>query len=149
MGFGKAPISIIAVSLCLIWGFAGWASNQILQPVLRYPAVFAWISIGVALVSALVLTRLLSVGLSKMMPVTESYATKPEELVGRPAETLYPVTNSFGRARVRDAHGNLQDVSCYVEADKPGFAAGEQVILLYYDSGRKAYLVGPDELPGI
>jgi hypothetical protein len=40
LGIGRAPLSIVLTTFCLVWGFVGYASNQVLDDLLA-PAAFA------------------------------------------------------------------------------------------------------------
>src|SRR5215212_7311883 len=31
LGFGRVPLSIVVLTFCFLWGFAGWATNTILK----------------------------------------------------------------------------------------------------------------------
>lgn len=146
LGVGKVPLSFILMSFCFLWGFAGWASNEILQPVLRTPVLFVWISIAVALVASLSLTRLLVRGLVRITPATESYDVGPLELVGRVAKVIYPVTPRSGTARLRDDFGNLLDLACRVAPGEPEVPAGKSVVLLSYDPEKGIFHVQADPL---
>ncbi len=146
LGVGKVPLSFILMSFCFLWGFAGWAANEILHPVLRSPVLFVWISIAVALAVSLSLTRLLVKGLVRITPATESYDVGPLELVGRVAQVIYPVTLRSGTARLRDDFGNLRDLACRVSPGEPDIPAGRSVVLLSYDPESGTYRVQADPL---
>lgn len=146
LGVGRVPLSMILMSFCFLWGFAGWSMNLVLEPVFREPAFFVWISIGAAMLISLLLTRLLVRGLSYISPTTESYDTSPRDLLGRVASSVYPVTESSGSARLRDSYGNLQEVAVRVEQDAQPLPAGSSLILWRYDPLKRAFIVRRDPL---
>lgn len=146
LGLGRVPLSIIVMCFCFIWGFSGWASNQVFSSLLRVPGLFIWPSLGVALASSVLLTRYLALGLSKIMPATETYAVSKRQLVGRLAEVRYTVTETFGRAQLRDDTGVLQEVSCRVKPGEAEIPPGSRVVLLSYDEREKVFFVRRDPL---
>jgi len=134
------------MSFCFLWGFSGWASNQLLKDVLRFPAIFFLPSLGIALVTSVIGTRWLARGISRIMPSTETYATSAQDLVGLTGEALFPINSTFGRARLYDRFRNLQDVSCRITPGEETIPSGSRIVLLRYDTVEKAYIVRPDPL---
>lgn len=145
-GIGRVPISIIVMSFCLIWGFTGWASNLLLQDVLKTPLIYVWISLGVALFASVTLTGLFSRLYARFLPTTETYAVPREALIGRVADVIYAVNLQGGTARLRDQYGNLRDVPCRVDNSQTSITAGQKVILMRFDSALGAFIVKPDPL---
>jgi hypothetical protein len=146
LGLGTVPLSIIVMSLCFIWGFTGWASNQLFEPLLHMPSLFIWPSLAVAGLSTGFLTNRLARGLARIMPATETYATTKRELVGKRAETRFAITEQFGRAQLHDNFGNLLEVSCRVRPGEPPIPIGSRVVLMEYDAENQAFFVRPDPL---
>lgn len=144
LGVGRVPLSLLLTSFALLSGFTGWASNQILQPLLVSPALFVGPSIGVALASSFFLTRAFALLMSRVMPAAESYATSKRSLLGREGTAISEISQSFGRVRVRDEHGNLQDVSCRADANTPLIPDGATVTLMSFDDERECYIVSSD-----
>ena len=75
-GVGRAPLSILILSACVLWGAVGLALNVWLGT-----ANMLRVS-GLAALAAVLGTRLLAEGLAALMPSEESYYTTREELVG-------------------------------------------------------------------
>lgn len=140
LGLGKVPLSILLISFSTLWSLFGWTSNQILQRIVPYPAVFVGISVLVAGVSSLMLTRYLAKGLSRLLPSVESYGVDQEDLLGAGGDARYEITETFGEAQVRDKYGNLHQVSCRVAAGEEPIAAGSKVVLLTYKPEEKVYI---------
>ncbi|RJQ80186.1 MAG: DUF1449 family protein [Desulfobacteraceae bacterium] len=142
-GIGRVPLSIILVSICFLWGFAGFASNTLLEPIL--PSIlFVWVSIAIALLVSVGFTRMLAVLLARIMPATETYAVSLEQLAGKWGEAVTTIDDTFGQAHVHDDAGVLHTVPCLVRGGEAKIERGTQVILLFFDKTHKAFLVGTD-----
>jgi membrane protein implicated in regulation of membrane protease activity len=147
LGIGRVPMSVIIVSVCFLWGFAGFAGNTLLKPIL--PAfLFVWVSIAIALVLSIFCTRVLAALLSRVLPATETYAVSIEQLTGKWAEAITTIDETFGQAHVHDDAGVLHTVQCLVRAGESKISRGTQVILLFFDKSSKAFFVGT-EMPVI
>jgi hypothetical protein len=146
LGVGRVPISLVFMSFCFIWGTAGYLGNQFFGGILRYPGIFIWPSLALAGGGSVFGTRWLARLLGRIMPSTETYATSPAQLVGMTAEVLYSTSAIFGRARLHDSYGNIQDVSVRVAADEDSIPVGSKVILLRFDATEQAFMVRRDTL---
>lgn len=144
LGVGRVPLSLLLTSFALLWGFLGWASNTILQPLLGSPALFIVPSIAIALVGSALLTRGFASAMSRIMPATETYATSKRELLGREGVAASEISASFGRVRVKDEYGNLQEVSCRVKAGEQPIPDGAKVVLMSFDDDADSYLASSD-----
>jgi membrane protein implicated in regulation of membrane protease activity len=143
LGIGRVPLSVIIISVCFLWGFAGFAGNTILKPVL--PAfLFVWVSITIALVVSVFCTRALAGLLSRIMPATETYAVSLEQLTGKWAEAITSIDETFGQAHVHDDAGSLHTVQCLVHSGDSNIHRGTQVLLLFFDKSRNAFFVGTE-----
>jgi hypothetical protein len=71
LGVGRVPISILLLSLCFLWGFAGWASNRLLGELLPLPALLV-ASLAIAAASSVLGTGLLARVLARAIPASES-----------------------------------------------------------------------------
>ncbi len=147
LGIGRVPVSIIIISFCFLWGFAGFAANTLLKPLLP-PWLFAWVSIAVAFMAAVVFTRFLAGVLGRIMPATETYAVSLEQLVGKWAEAVTAIDESFGQAHVYDDAGALHTVQCLTRGGEGKIARGTQVVLLFFDKAKGAFYVGT-EMPAV
>lgn len=140
LGIGRVPLSIIMMSFCFIWGFTGWAGNQLFADILRFPVLYFWPSAALALFSAVFGTKLLARGITHVMPSTESYSVSMRELVGKRAEVRYELTEGSGSVFLRDPYGNLLELPCRVKQGEATIPYGSPVILMGYDEREKAYV---------
>jgi len=152
LGLGRVPLSMLMMSFAFLWGFAGYAANQLGKSLVVEPAWFIWPSLVLAGVAGLGGTRGLAQVVSRFLPSTESYATSRQDLLGRRAEVRYAITRSAGAALLHDGYGNLLEVSCRSQQDE-AIPPGSRVVLMHYDAREGLYLVRPDplearELPG-
>jgi len=146
LGLGRAPLAVVLMSFCFIWGLTGVTSNRLIEKLLPNPHVFVWPSMGVALVVGALLTHFVAKVMAKIMPTGESYATTPQQLVGKVATARFRITATSGTAQLYDNYGNLHEVSCRVPPGEPEFAQGEKVVLMEYDEERKVFLAHTDPL---
>lgn len=146
LGFGRVPLSIILLTFCFLWGFAGWATNTILKGALDRPAVFVVFSLAVATTTAVVGTRSVARGLARVLPSTESYGSSERDLVGRLAKVRDPITEHQGRVQLYDAHRTLTEVPARIKPGEAEIPARTEVLLLSYDRQRGVYYVLADPL---
>lgn len=142
LGVGKVPLSIILVSFLSTWGFTGFAANTLLIVFLP-PARFIWISLFLAFLAALLITRILVGLLSKIMPqmVVETYTVSSELLVGQWAEAITRIDETFGQAVVHDDSGVLHTVQCLVKKGEPPIVKGSRVLLMIFDKESSTFWV--------
>ncbi len=133
-GVGRAPLSILILSACVLWGAVGLALNVWLGT-----ANMLRVS-GLAALAAVLGTRLLAEGLAALMPSEESYYTTREELVGLSGEVLYEVTPTSGTVRLRDPTGNLLDLDCRIRSGD-GVKTAQHVVLDEYDAAADVFFV--------
>lgn len=145
VGVGRAPLSLLLVSFCFLWGFLGWLGNAIFGAVIASPAVFIWPSLALALVGSLVLTRLLAGGLHRLLPATETYAVSNRQLVGRLANVRYGVTDRMGSAQLYDDQGRMHEVPVRILPGEAPIPAHSSVVLWRYDLDTNTFLVTPEQ----
>jgi hypothetical protein len=145
IGVGRVPLSLVLMSVCFLWGFFGWAGNQVFRSLLGSPALFIWPSLALALVGSTALTRVLAGGLGRLLPAKESYGASARELVGRIASVRYPLSESRGSVQLYDAFGALHDVPARVLPGEAAIPAGERVILWRFDEREGAYFAIQDD----
>jgi len=143
LGIGRVPMSVILISICFLWGFTGFASNTLLEPLLP-SLLFVWVSIAIALVVSIASTRLLASLLARLMPATETYAVTLDQLVGKWAEAITTIDTTFGQAHVYDDAGVLHTIQCLVRNGESKIPRGTQVILLFFDKTSGAFFVGTE-----
>jgi membrane protein implicated in regulation of membrane protease activity len=135
LGIGKVPLSILMMSYCFVWGVAGLVSVTLLGKEPLWPAV------AIAAGAAVLITRQLAAGLSRLIPSVESYHTPQRQLVGLRGDVLYEVTDSSGVVRVHGPQDTLRDVSCRVVPGAKNIPAGTSVVLLRYDAATGVFYV--------
>lgn len=145
VGIGRAPLSLLLISFCLLWGLLGWVGNSVFTAVAVSPAVFIWPSLALALVGSLVLTRLLAGGLHRLLPATETYAVSNRQLVGRLASVRFGVSASAGSAQLYDDRGRLHEVPVRVLPGEAPIPAQSNVVLWRYDPVSNTFLVTPED----
>jgi hypothetical protein len=134
LGVGKVPLSILVMSLCLIWGGSGLILNAWLG------TEDMWQPILYAGLAALIGSRSIAEGLAFLLPREETYHTPKEELVGQTGEVLYEVTKTSGTVRLLDPSGNLLDLDCRIK-DGDSIKAGTKVVLQEYEPGADIFFV--------
>ncbi len=145
LGVGRVPISVVLISFSLLWGVIGWFAMRALSTIWPEPGVFIWPSLLIALVGAGGLTRVMSRLLGRIMPGTESYGAGARELIGRMAETRYPISATGGSVQVYDQHGTMHEVPARVLTGEAMIPAGTRVVLWRYDDAAGSYLVAQDD----
>ena len=138
-GVGKVPITIIAIVLLLVWGAAGFIANSMVRPLNGWEA--ARVSLPVALLTSLFVTRVIVLFMGRFVPLNETYAKRRGELVGCIGEAMYGINQTFGMAVVRDDRGDLHQVSCRVAAEVPPVAKGAKVRLVAYGAKDRTFFV--------
>ena len=133
LGVGRVPISVLMISLCILFG----ASGILMLGVLDFAPAKAYLG---AAVVALTGTGLLSELLASLIPKEESYYCLPEELVGGQAEVLYTVGKDAGMVRILDPCGNLRDLPARMRSTTE-IPSGTTVVLTDYDAGAAMFYV--------
>ncbi len=148
LGFGKVPLSILMTCLMVIFGAAGLISNGLFESVLPWkwaPTLYFWPSLCFATVVAFGLTGSIARGLNRIMPTSETYAQRPEDLVGRMGTTVYGLrSGQKGVVTVKDEGGTWQRVAAVPTVDE--IARDTEVILVRYHREGDYYDVGPSPL---
>jgi membrane protein implicated in regulation of membrane protease activity len=94
LGFGKVPVSILVTCLMVIFGVVGLVCNGLFASVLPWqwaPVVYFWPSLAMAIVLSLSLTGVTARALHRLMPTSETYAVRPEQLAGCTGWAVYPL----------------------------------------------------------
>jgi len=141
LGIGKVPIMLVFSSFCFVWGFTGLVANQFLAGVFPFPSLFILPSIGIALVSSLLLTSVLSQGISKIMPSLETYTTPKEGFVGKTGHALYEINAKSGAAVVLDNESNRVQIKCRAEDEGAAILKGRPIAVTRYDEQTEIFVV--------
>jgi len=141
-GRNKAPTSMVLMIALVLWGASGLTCNQILGERLRQNEWWIVVSILVAATLSLFGTAGLARVVGNVMPTSESYASRPADLVGQTAQVRFDVSQEAGTIQLRDKHGNLLDLQGRAPAGGGPFKSGTAVRILSHLHS-SVYLVGP------
>lgn len=131
LGAGKVPLSLGVMMLLLLWGLIGFGVSVAVAEHVRALWLAPAISLPAALLGSVCGTWLLASAVGRVMG-GESAPARRQDLVGRPAEAVYDITESFGMAAVRSAGGDLLQVPCKARSGEK-IAKGSRVVLFAYD----------------
>jgi membrane-bound ClpP family serine protease len=134
IGIGRCPLSVVLLTAFLIFGGTGLILNQIFAPFLAFVSVIG------AFFSMLFFTRIIAIGISKLMPGTETYVVTNDHLVGLAGELIMKTSTQFGMAHVYDHHGGLHKIQC--KTYKGELPSGTHVLIV--DRKEDVFLVEKD-----
>jgi hypothetical protein len=140
-GFGRVPSPFVWGSLLLGWSIFGYWATVALQPHLRSPALFTLPAMAIAGVGALVSARVISMGLSRLMPSEESLAVSTVELCGLKGEVAFRVDATRGRVHVYDIYGTMHDCRARTATGQPAIDRGRTVYVVDYDADHDQLVV--------
>jgi len=141
---GKVPLTIIIATFLLFWGVTGYTTNGAIRKIMNgsFPSFFIIISCFAALVVGVIATKFLSGIIARIVPEIETYSSNNEALLGLVAQVVSAqVTTNFGRAKVKDQHGNFLTVFCKTKDGKEVPKHGDEVVLVDYDPSDKKFEV--------
>jgi hypothetical protein len=135
---GRVPALVLLVIFLAAFSLTGFALNMVVH---RLAGIWLapWLSVPVALITALPIVRILGAGLARIMPHDETFAVTLDSLVGRVATVLggtarrgYPA-----QAKVQSQHGQTHYVMVEPDADGATFGGGSSVLLVRQISGNR------------
>lgn len=145
LNFGRLPTLVVLILLfgsfaCLGIGLQGLALKA------GDALVSAWVMALPALIGAGLGSHWIGGRIAHLVPREESYAIRPDELVGRVARlTIGPVEGEVaGRALVTDANGNSHNVRVLAGAGGARFETGASVLLATRRDGLFLITAVPD-----
>lgn len=135
------PLSMALPLLMMVWGVVGLISNGVLAPLLKLPALYAPLSMVVALVvmaftgraAGLIVRRVLR---HEATPIVDKYG-----LIGATGRAVYEITAEGGVAHVRDPYGNLHRIVCRTAPGEPTIPADTPILVVRYDEQTHLYWV--------
>ena len=137
LNVGKLPLLMLIVVFLFSFGLVGLILQQLIAGIFGRPGPW-WLSVPLAVATALPFTRLFGRVVAKILPTDETTAVSRETLVGRLAVivTGKAEVGSAAQARVRDAHGQTHYVM--IEPDDVGevFDEGSSVIIVRHAGAR-------------
>ena len=141
-GRNKAPTSVIIMLALVLWGGSGLTTNVILGERLHQNPWWVVASILVAGTVSLFGAAGLGRVVGNVMPTSESYASRPGDLVGQTAQVRFDVSQEAGTIQLRDRHGNLLDLQGRAPSGGGPFRSGTAVRIVSHLHSN-VYLVGP------
>jgi hypothetical protein len=130
LGVGRVPVSLLLMVMFISFGLIGFLINQSLREPWHESWRIAGVSIPLAILGTMLITRTVARLLGTYMPTRETYARRQHELLGSVGEAVYAIDETFGLVAVRDDRGQLFQVH--------GRAPRGTTI----DKGRRVRLVG-------
>jgi membrane protein implicated in regulation of membrane protease activity len=139
LGVGRVPLSLIAMVLLLMWGAAGFLTNAMLRP--RTDLAAARISIPVAMLASLLITRSLVILIARFIPLNQNLALRQSDHVGEVGQALFGIDEKFGLVAVRDERGDLKQLPCRVASGIEPIPRGAKVKLVAYRANERFFFV--------
>lgn len=133
LGVGRAPLGVLVMSACFLFGLSGLAAEVLGAP--------AWVAALVATAVSLVGTGLIARVFGRLVPTKETYASRKTDLLGRVGTAELAVDARFGVAHVTDAGGARIQIRCRTLDDTP-IPRGEPLVVADYDDESDTFLVG-------
>ena len=133
IGFGRIPSPLVWGSLLLGWGVFGLWATRVLEPSMRLPALFVLPAMGVAVCGSIMMARLSSAVLGRLMPHDESFDMSTVELVGLTGTVVFPIDQTRGRVHIYDDHSTLHDCRARVVPGGLDVRKGAKVLVIDYD----------------
>lgn len=141
-GIGRGvPISVMLPFCMMLWGVLGLASNQALHPIMRFPAIYVWISALVSLVGTSLIARGVSGVVARYLQMGYTPSTSREWLIGATGIAVFVINGRGGVADVRDQAGTVHRITCCVREGNAAIPAGTPVVVTDYEEGTGRYFV--------
>lgn len=141
-GIGRGvPISVMLPFCMMLWGVLGLVSNQALHPVLRFPAVYVWLSALVSLVGTSLIARGASGVVARYLQMGQSASMSRERLIGATGVAVFTIDETSGVADVYDAVGTVHRVTCHTREGSTPIAVGTPIVVTDYEVATGRYLV--------
>lgn len=138
LGLGRVPLLILWMQLSLLFGGTGLVLSPLLHALLG-DTLGAGASVGLSAIVSLLGTRLLSRCLARVLPSSESYASRKVDLVGSEGTVLVASRRGDAVLRVIDAGGAELRVRC--ESGARTLSVGDRVCMVAYDAARDRFEV--------
>jgi Protein of unknown function (DUF1449) len=133
-GIGRGvSLSVMLPILLTGWGLSGFLFNLILEPVLRFPNLFAPFSIIGAFLGSSWLGRQFASGFTRFADQNRKTNIRSAELVGCSGSSVFEISQAGGAANIKDPFGNIHRVS--VTSQGETIKANVRVRVLEYHAG--------------
>jgi membrane protein implicated in regulation of membrane protease activity len=137
------PITLAIPLLLVLWGGVGLIANQVLQPLLRLPALFFPLS-AVASLAVMMLTGRTAARVARRLFYTRRpTAVRRGGLIGCEGYAVYTITEEGGVAQVRDPFGNRHRIVCRIPPGETPLPPDTPLIVSRYDEEERLYIVEP------
>lgn len=141
-GIGRGvPISVMLPFCMMLWGVLGLASNQALHPLLRFPAVYVWLSALLSLFGTSLIARGMSGVVARYLQMGQVPNVSRERLVGATGVAVFTIDEQSGVADVHDSVGTVHRITCHVREGNSALPAGTPIVVTDYEVETGRYLV--------
>jgi hypothetical protein len=143
---GRVPLLILILLTLGIFSIEGFFLQAIAHGV--GIALPAWSAALAAMIGTILLVRITSRGISRIIPRDETYAVNDADFVGRVAEvSIGPLDQGLpGRVRLKDVFGNWHSVPARASHDSNALAVGASVLLVDRDAKSFIAISAPADL---
>jgi membrane protein implicated in regulation of membrane protease activity len=138
VGVGRIPVSLVLMTLMLVWGATGIMTNMAMD---QRGVEAAWISIPLALSLSLLITHYLALVMDKYFPLCDTSARRRHSLLGLVGEAIFPIDEKFGMVSVRDDQGDLYQMPCRAASAEDVVSKGSKVQLIAYNAKQGIFFV--------
>ncbi len=135
------PITLAIPMLMVLWGGVGLLTNQALQPLLKFPALFVPLSAGASLTVMMFTGRAAARVVRRLFYTHRPTAIRRGGLIGCEGYAVYTITDEGGVALVRDPFGNRHRIVCRTLPGEPPILPDTPLIVVRYNEEEHLYLV--------
>ncbi len=142
LGFGRAPVLVLLMSMTLIFGGTGIVANLALGRLLEAQGAFVLVSLLVALCATVVFTGLIGRVVNRFMPTLETTSVTKHDLIGCIGSLVLSSNEREGLVQITK-QGDVFQVTC--RSAEP-LERGTSVLVTSYDRERGLYFVSRNPL---
>lgn len=132
LGVGRAPLGVLLMSACFLFGLVGIALDAI--------GAGLALSIGGAALGAVGGTSIVARVFGRLVPTKETYVSRKTDLLGRAGTADVSTDARFGVAHVLDDGGAHIQIRCRALDEEP-IERGEPIVVAAYDEETDTFLV--------
>ncbi len=141
-GIGRGvSLGVMLPILLAAWGLCGFIFNLILEPTLRFPNLFAPVSLAGAFLGSSFVGRKFSENFVRLADQNRKTNIQSAELVGCAGSSAFEISADGGAANIKDPFGNIHRVSAISKGEV--INANLKIRVLEYRAG--IYLVQEEE----
>lgn len=137
------PITVLLPTLMMVWGIVGLGMNQLLQPLLKLPALYAPLSAVLAVGGMALFGQLAGFVARRLGLFDTTPAPTRHDLVGCSGYAVYSITETEGTANIKSHTGDILRVSCRTHPGHPPIPAGTELLVVGYNEAEGDYFVEP------